>query len=101
MKVNVQSINFNADAKLVDFVENKVGGLDRFFDKVIDIDVYLKVMNTSDKENKITEIKLNVPGDEFIVKKQCKTFEEGVDIATDSLKRQLNKKKEKLRAHSN
>ncbi len=100
MKVNVQSVNFNVDRKLVDFVENKVSGLDRYFDKVIGIDVYLKVQNTSEKENKITEIKVNIPGDELIVKKQCKSFEEGIDIATDSLRRQLNKRKEKLRSFS-
>ncbi len=100
MKVNVQSLNFNVDRKLVDFIENKVGGLDKFYDKVIGIDVYLKVQNTSEKENKNTEIKVNVPGDELIVKKQCRSFEEGIDNGIDSLKRQLNKKKEKLRAHS-
>jgi putative sigma-54 modulation protein len=100
MKVNVQSVNFNIDKKLVDFVDTKVSNLDRFFDKVIGIDVYLKVMSISEKENKVTEIKVNIPGDELIVKKQCKSFEEGIDMATDSLKRQLNKKKEKLRAYS-
>ncbi len=100
MKVNVQSVNFNIDSKLIDFVESKVNNLDKFFDKVIDTDVYLKVLNTSDKENKITEIKMNIPGDELIVKKQCKSFEEGIDSATDALKRQLNKKKEKMRAYS-
>jgi putative sigma-54 modulation protein len=36
----------------------------------------LKVEKTSDKENKVVEIKMNVPGDDFMVKKQCKTFEE-------------------------
>lgn len=100
MKVNVQSVNFNVDKKLVDFVENKIDSLERFYDKVIGADVYLKVQHTSEKENKITEIKLNIPGDELIVKKQCKSFEEGIDASIDSLKRQLNKKKEKLRAYS-
>ncbi len=100
MKVNVQSVNFNVDKKLVDFVENKVGGLDKFYPKVIGIDVYLKLQNTSEKENKITEIKVNIPGDELMVKKQCKSFEEGIDVATDSLRRQLNKRKEKLRSYS-
>ncbi len=101
MKVNVQSVNFNVDRKLVDFIESKVSGLDKYYDKFIGTDVYLKVQNTSEKENKITEIKVNVPGDELIVKKQCKSFEEGIDSAVDSLKRQLNKRKEKRRAYSN
>lgn len=99
MKVNLQSVNFNIDRKLVDFLENKLQNLERFYDKIIDADAYLKVENTSVKENKITEIKLNISGGEFIVKKQCKSFEEGIDLCVDSFKRQLNKKKEKLRAH--
>tara|TARA_R110002073_G_scaffold139232_3_gene289448 strand:- start:327 stop:632 length:306 start_codon:yes stop_codon:yes gene_type:complete len=99
MKVRIQSVNFNIDRSLVDFVETKVSNLDKFYDKIIDAEVYLKVENTSDKENKIAEIKLNIPGGDLMVKKQCKTFEEGVDLAVDSLRRQLNKRKEKQRAH--
>ena len=72
--------------------------LDLFYDKVISADVHLKVDNTSAKENKIVEIKVLVPRDVFIVKKQCKTFEEAVDSACNSLERQLVKKKEKMRA---
>lgn len=99
MKVNTQSVNFNADKKLIDFIQKRMNKLDQFYDKVIDSDVYLKVENTSDKENKIFEARVNVPGDSFVVKKQCKTFEEGTDIAISSLERQLKKRKEKLRAH--
>ncbi len=99
MKVNVQSVNFNIDKDLIEFVNTKVDNLDKFYDKIIEADVYLKVQSTSEKENKIVEVKLNIPGDEFMVKKQCKSFEEGVDLATGALKRQLRKKKEKQRSH--
>ncbi|MCX7548150.1 ribosome-associated translation inhibitor RaiA [Xanthomarina sp. F1114] len=99
MKVNTQSVNFNADQKLIDFVQKRMDKLDLFYDKVISSDVYLKLENTSDKENKIFEARVNVPGDSLIVKKQCKTFEEGTDMAIASLERQLKKRKEKLRAH--
>ena len=67
--------------------------------QVIDADVYLKVENTSAKENKISEIRVNIPGDDVMVKKQCKTFEEAVDEATSTLQRVLLKRKEKVRAH--
>ncbi|WP_033958963.1 ribosome hibernation-promoting factor, HPF/YfiA family [Psychroserpens jangbogonensis] len=99
MKVNTQSVNFNADKKLIDFIQKRMDKLDMFYDKVIQSDVYLKLENTSDKENKIFEARVKVPGDSFIVKKQCKTFEEGTDMAVSSLERQLKKRKEKLRAH--
>ncbi len=99
MKVNTQSVNFNADQKLIDFVQKRMDKLDLFYDKVISSDVFLKVENTSDKENKIFEARVSVPGDSLVVKKQCKTFEEGVDMAVASLERQLKKRKEKLRPH--
>lgn len=98
MKVNAQSVNFVADGKLMDFVQRRMDKLEVFYDKVIGSDVYLKLDNTSAKENKMVEIKVLVPRDKLIVKKQCKTFEEAVDSACSSLERKLVKKKEKLRA---
>ena len=97
MNVNVQSVNFNADRKLMDFIQNRMDKLELFYDKVISSDVYLKVENTSSKENKVVDIKVHVPKDKFIVKKQCKTFEEAVDSACSSLERKLVKRKKKLR----
>ena len=99
MKVNTQSVNFNADRKLIDFIQKRMDKLEQFYDKVIKSDVFLKVENTSEKQNKIVEVRVSVPGDTFIVKKQCKTFEEGADIAAASLERQLKKRKEKLNPH--
>lgn len=97
MKVFTQSVNFNADKELVSFVEKKVGALVRYHDKIVDAEVFLKVQNTSDKENKITEVKINIPGSELIIKRETKTFEEGVNSAVDNLKRQLKRSKEKHR----
>ncbi|WP_456424907.1 ribosome hibernation-promoting factor, HPF/YfiA family [Lutibacter sp.] len=98
MKVRVQSVNFNADVDLIEFVEKKLNSLEKYYDRIVDSDVFLKVQQTSDKKNKLVDVKLNIPGNDLVVKKQCKTFEEGVMLATDSLKRQLTKKKEKVRA---
>ena len=98
MKVYTQSINFNASDTLLDFTQKKVASLIKFYDKIIDAEVFFKLENSSDKENKITEIKINIPGNELVVKKQFKTFEEGVSTAVESLKRSLRKSKEKLRA---
>ena len=99
MKVNLQSVNFNIDQKLVSFVQERLDKLENHFHKIVHADVFLKVINTSGKENKITEVLLSVPGDEFIVKKTAKSFEEGVDECVSSLERQLQKRKEKLNAH--
>ena len=98
MKVRVQSVNFNADASLIEFVEKKINSLEKYYDKIVDSEVLLKVQQTSDKETKFVDVKLNIPGNDLVIKKQCKTFEEGVMLATDSLKRQLTKTKEKVRS---
>ena len=67
MKVFTQSVNFNADKELIIFVEEKVATLEKFHDKIVDAEVFLKVQNTSDKENKVKEIKINIPEMEYIV----------------------------------
>lgn len=97
MKVNVQSVNFNADKDLVMFVTKKVEALEKFHDKIVDAEVFLKVQQTSEKENKVAELKLNVPHHDLMVKKEAKTFEEGIVLCGDSMKRQLKKIKEKER----
>lgn len=100
MKVNVHAVNFNVDRKLLDFIDVRVNKLEKYFDKIVSSDVFLKVERTSDKENKVVEAKIIVPGDEFIVKKQCKSFEEGVELASEAMERLLLKRKEKIRAHA-
>lgn len=97
MKTTVHAVNFTTDSKLVEFIHEKMQKLEKYYDKVIASDIFLKVEKTSDKENKLVEVKILVPGDEFIVKKQCKSFEEAVQQATDSLEIQLIKRKEKLK----
>ena len=97
MKVNVNAVNFAADRKLVDFTQLRMDKLDKYYDKIVSSDVYFKVENTSDKENKIVEVKVHVPGDEFLVKKKCKTFEGALELAAESLERQLLKRKDKVR----
>ena len=99
MKVNVHAVNFTVDKKLVDFVQERMDKLVKYYDKVVSSDVFLKVEKTSDKENKIVEMKIHVPGDEFMVKKQCKTFEEAVELSAESIERLLVKRKEKIKTH--
>ena len=99
MKVNVHAVNFTVDKKLVDFIQERLSKLEKFYDKVVSSDVFLKVEKTSEKENKIVEVRIHVPGDDFMVKKQCKSFEEAIEISAESLERLLIKRKEKIRTH--
>lgn len=100
MKVNVHAVNFTVDRKLVGYVQERLNKLEKYYDKVVHSDVFFKLDNNNGKENKIAEIKVNVPGDEFIVKKQCKTFEEAVELCADSMERLLMKRKQKVRLQS-
>lgn len=100
MKVNVQTPNFVADEKLINFIERRLAKLEQFYDRIIYADVFLKVQKTSEKQNKITEILLSVPGGDLMVKKDARTFEAGADECIQSLERQLKKRKEKQRANA-
>ena len=99
MKVKVQAVNFAVDGKLVGYIQERMERLEKYYDKIVSSDVFLKVEKTSDKENKIVEIKVHVPGDDLMVKKQCKTFEEAIELTAESLERLLVKRKEKINAH--
>ena len=96
MKINVQSVNFTADQKLVNFIQGKLNKLESHYDQVIYADIYLKTENTSSKENKISEIMLSIPGEGIICKKRARRFEVGVDECVSSLERQLQKRKRKF-----
>lgn len=98
MKATFQSVNFTADVKLINFIQSKLDKLELFNDSIINGEVFLKVENTSEKENKIVEIKLHIPGHELVVKKQNKSFEAAADMSAEALRRLLIKHKDKARA---
>ena len=98
MEIKVHSIHFDADSKLINFVEQKIAKLDTFYDNIISGEVFLRLDKSTDSRNKITEIKLFTPGKELFARKQCKSFEEATVLATEALRRQVRKKKGKLTA---
>jgi putative sigma-54 modulation protein len=95
MKITVQSIHFTADKGLLEFIQKKADKLETFYDNIINGEVYLKLENVEDEANKITEIKLQLPGNQIFAKEQCKTFEEATDLAIESLRKQIAKHKTK------
>lgn len=95
MNIKVHSIRFDADQKLINFIESKVEKLDLFYDNIIAGEVYLRLDKSSSNENKVAEIKLIMPGKDLFAKKQCKTFEEATDTAVEALRRQVKRKKGK------
>jgi putative sigma-54 modulation protein len=98
MKVQVQSIHFDADVKLIDLIQKKLDKLETFFDAAIDAEVILKV-NNEGVENKTVEIKLNLPGEQLFAVKNNSSFEAATDHCTEALRRQIKKFKEKTLPH--
>ena len=94
MKITVQSIGLTPHEPLEEFLNRKINKLDTYYDKIIDCEVHLKKENVSTKDNKTAEIKLKVPGDDIVVKKTTKSFEESLDLCADTAKKLLIKKKE-------
>jgi len=97
MNLIINSVHFKADKKLETYIKEKLDKLPTVFDGVIGAEVKLKVDNTDLPENKITEIRLMVKGNDLFVVKEAKTFEEATSRATEVLSRQLRKYKEKVR----
>ncbi len=91
----MHSIHFDADKKLLDLLQKKVSKLETFYDRIVDGEVILKLDKNEERENKVIEIKLFIPGNMLFAKEQSKTFEAAVDVAVETMKRQLKKYKEK------
>ena len=97
MNIQIHSVRFDADKKLIDFVHQKLEKLTQFDEEIVNAEVYLRLDKDQERENKISEIKLELPGGPLFAKKQTKSFEEATDEAIDALKKQITKHKQKKR----
>ncbi|MGQ1891691.1 ribosome hibernation-promoting factor, HPF/YfiA family [Thermophagus sp. OGC60D27] len=97
MNITIQTVHFDASSRLDSFIHQKVGKLDQFSDNIITAVVTLRLDKSETSENKLAEIELDIPGNKLFAKKQSKTFEEAVDLACEALRKQLVKRKEKLK----
>ncbi|MCD4833744.1 MAG: ribosome-associated translation inhibitor RaiA [Bacteroidales bacterium] len=97
MDIKIHSIHFDADKKLIDFINSKVKKLIQFYDNIIGVEVFLRVEKNQGTENKLAEIRLDIPGNDIFAKKKSKSFEESIDNSIEAIKRQITKFKEKQR----
>lgn len=99
MNVNIQTVHFDADTRLTEYVTKKLEKLSTFHDRIVKVDVYLKLDNVVHTiKDKIAEIRVQVPRQNFFVKASSKSFEESFDCALDSLINQIKRKKQKQAA---
>ena len=82
--INVKSLKFDADEKLLDFIEKKVGKVEKFFDNL-----------GPDAENKSVKLQTRFPGEDLVIERHARTFEEAVTDAADALKEKIVRSKEK------
>ena len=95
MNVKIQSVKFDADQKLVDFIEAKLAKLERFDDKIISSNVILKLDKDHDNGNKVVTVNIDTPGNQLVAERRAKSFEEAFDECIDAIKKQIEKQKDK------
>lgn len=96
MNVKIQTVRFSPDNKLTDYVNRKIDKLNTFNDRIISVDVFLKLDNVVHNiKDKIAEIRVQIPRHQFFVKASSKSFEESFDNALDSIVNQIKRKKQR------
>ena len=91
MDIQIHSIHFDADRGLLDFINSKLNKLIKFNDSIISADVFLRIEKNNERENKLVDVKLHIPGKELFAKKHATSFEAAVDEVTEALRRQVVK----------
>lgn len=95
MKLRIQSINFDATTGLESYINKKTSKIEKFFEEIQNVEVYLKVVKPESATNKEVEMKISIPNVDFFASKTCDTFEEAVDLTIEALEKQIRKHKEK------
>lgn len=95
MKVQMQSVHFDADQSLLDFIQQRLNKLEHFYDRVTDGEVIMRLNNKDGVANKTVEIKLMVPGGTLFSQEDASSFEAATDAVVEALKRQINRHKDK------
>ena len=99
MKMDIQTVGFNAQDTLVDFAREKTEGLSKFFDRIVGAEIYLKLVQDGKEQTKVAEIKLNIPGHDLFASSQTSKFEASINDSVEKLKGQIRKLKTKMHAH--
>ena len=95
MKLQMHSVHFDADQKLIDHIQVRMDKLETFYDRFVDGEVILRLEKDDSNLNKLVEVKINIPRNQLFAKERAQTFEVATDLAFEGLRRQLKKFKEK------
>jgi len=95
MDINIKAIKFDATEKLQEFIQKKVGKLDKYCSDIRKVEVSLKVVKPETAMNKQASLTISLPGTELFADKTCDTFEEAIMESLAAIEKQLGKYKEK------
>ena len=93
MEIRIQSLKFDADQKLLDFVEKKVSKIGKFDDQITGVEVVLSLLEKPD--NKDVKLIVHIPGGSQVIERNAKTFEEAVNDCADAMKEKLTRHTER------
>mgnify|MGYP003701814191 FL=1 len=99
MNINISAVHFKTDQKLESFITEKVEKLNKVYDNILGAEVTIKRENTDKPENKTSEIRMKIRGNDALATKTAKSFEEATDLSVDALRKQLTKLKDKERGN--
>jgi putative sigma-54 modulation protein len=89
MKLKIQSLHFTAKEPLNEYVTKKVSKLGHFYNRIDAADVCLKLEKSDNRDNKVCEIRLEIPGNDLFAKRQSDTFEKAVGETVEALEQQV------------
>lgn len=98
MKWDIQAVNFSMKPELMEYAKEKITGLSKYYDKIVGAEVYLKLGQDAE-DNKVVEIKLNIPGNDIYAEDRSNKFEGSINETVDKLKGQIRKIKTKIVAN--
>jgi putative sigma-54 modulation protein len=96
MDIRIQSLKFDADVKLKDFIDKKLSKLVKYNEEIQAMEVNLSLVPNHDNKNVL--VKVEIPGTpDIVVERNADTFENAVVDCATVLKDLLVKVKEKKR----
>lgn len=99
MQINITGKGIDLTQSIKDYVDKKIGGLEKFYDQIIRAHVTVGLETSRHKQGKfyITECKLEVPGNDLYASKNEKDLYKAIDKVKDYLDAELKKHKVKTR----
>lgn len=96
MKTRIRSLHFDADQKLLDYINEKVDQLYKADNQIQSVNVVLRIDKNSKNKNKTVVMEAQLTGRRLYAEDIAESFEQATGLAVDELKKQVIKYKEKL-----